>query len=221
MRSLSLLAALLTLTAIGTPAQADYFYWQDPQTGASLTYPDTWRLINNQKTDDLITLIAPSPKDRAVCRLRARGDNRFTVYPVWHSGDVQDLAYDRKFWENYTGEYDNVDITLYNDDAGIGRAWASMIEANFTDATPKDENIKRTGVMWAGVYHDDAFVFDCSANSGAFRRWEPDFAGIAHSVEMRKVLHENVNGEYPHIPLGKTLHHPVMNGDEKMGRTFN
>lgn len=217
----SLTALLLLSVFLPAPARADYFVWQDPKTGASLTFPDTWRTINNQKPDDLVTVIGPSQADYPICRLRARGDNRFTVYPVWYSGDVQDVAYNRDFWDNYTGEYDDVEITGYDDDAGIGKAWASMIEANFTSATPKDPAHPRTGLMWAGVYHDDAFILDCSSTSGSFRKWMPDFTSIAHSVDMRKVIHENVNGNYrPFIP-GHEFNRPVMNGKDKMGRTVN
>lgn len=216
------LIALLFLTALAPlPAQADYFFWQDPKTGTSLTFPDTWRIINNQKPDDLVTLVGPSQNDYPICRLRARGDNRFTVYPVWYSGDVQDVAYDQKFWNAYVGEYDNVTLRLYDDDAGIGKAWASMAEIDFTSATPKVADAPRTGLMWAGVYHDDAFVFDCSAASGAFRKWQPDFMGIAHSVDMRKVLHENVNGTRVPFTPGLVMPAPVMNGPDKMGRTYN
>lgn len=223
LRSLPLLSALLGLTALApVVAHADYFFWQDPKTGASLTFPDNWRMINNQKPDDLVTLIGPSQDDRPICRLRARGDNRFTVYPVWYSGDVQDVAYNRNFWEAYTGEYDNVNLRLYDDNAGIGKAWASMAVATFTEATPKDEDTKRTSQMWSGVYHDDAFVFDCSSTSVSFDKWQPDFTGIAHSVDMRKVIHENVNGHYrDFVTEQKVMTHPVMNGDEKMGRTFD
>jgi hypothetical protein len=188
--------ALLAFCAVAPAAHADYFKWQDPKTGASLTFPDTWRMVNNQQPDDLVTVLGPSQADYPVCRLRARGDNRFTVYPVEYSNPVQDVAYNQKFWEEYTAEYHNVQLHSYRDNANLGRAFASMVMASF--ATVNDPYVMRTGQMWAGVYHDTAYILDCSSTNASFMTWQGDFVAIAKSVDMRKAIDGRVTGDYPH-----------------------
>jgi hypothetical protein len=178
-------------------ASAEYFVWQDPKTGASLTFPDTWRTINNQKPDDLVTLIGPSRNDRPICRLRARDDARWLNYPIEYSRDVQHFAYDRDFWIDYTGDYNDVVFDFTKDDAGLGQAFASMVVVNFTDPLPKVDGITRMGQMWAGVYHDTAYILDCSSTRASFIEWQPDFVGIAKSVTLRPVMTQTPHGYYP------------------------
>lgn len=192
---LALALPLFLLCLFLTPsAQADYFKWQDPQTGATLTFPDTWRIVNNQQPDDLVTVLGPSQDDLPTCRLRARGDNRFTVYPVQFSNPVQDVAHNKPFWTEYLAEYHNVQMHSYRDNAGLGRAFASMAVASF--ATVNNPSVMRTGQFWAGVYHDTAYILDCSSTHTSFATWQADFSGIAKSVNMRKVMNEKPTGYY-------------------------
>lgn len=218
-----LLCTVFAVGALATPAQANYFVWEDAKTGATLTYPDTWRMINNQQPDDLVTIIGPSQDDRPICRLRARGDNRFTVYPTWYSAAVQRVAYNEEFWNEYLGEFDNVQIHTYRRDAAIGKAFASMVVASYTEAGGADHKLYRTSQAWGGVYHDTAYILDCSSTNSSYSAWQPDFAAIANSVDMRKVMHEFVIGNYPRNFITEDGHltHPIMNAKDKMGQTFN
>ena len=66
--------SLLTATAFMAfvvPAKADYAVWTDVHTGTTVSYPDTWKPINNQQPNDFLTLSLPSGEDNAVCRIRA------------------------------------------------------------------------------------------------------------------------------------------------------
>lgn len=193
------LLAVITLVALSS-ARAEYFVWQDPKTGASLTFPDTWRMINNQKPDDLVTLIGPSNTDRPICRLRARQDGRYTVYPLEFSRDVQHFAYSQDFWSDYVGEYNDVLYDYFKDDANLGQAFASMTVVTFTNATPR-EKAQRMGQLLAGVYHDTAYILDCSSSRASFAAWQPDFAAIGKSVQLRPVMTANPQGYYPHAFL--------------------
>ncbi len=177
------------------PAKADYFVWQDPQSGASLTFPDTWKRLSTRKPDELVRLAGPDTQGQPICRLRARADNRFTVYPVWLSDAVQQFAYSKDFWEEYTGEFDNVQFHSIEDHKGIGKAFASRAVVSYTPVNP-DPFIQRTAIMFAGVYFDEAYVFDCSSEVSAFNKWLPLFESIAKSVDMRKTHHELATGDY-------------------------
>ncbi len=221
MNYFSLFALALCLVPL-TSAHADYFVWQDPKTGVELTFPDTWKRVSNQKPDDLLTILAPSPEDQALCRLRARSDERWTVYPVWHAADVQRFAYNQDFWDGYLAEYNTKRVQMYKDDAGLGKAFASTVLARFTRAAPKEPQGPRLGQMWAGVYYDTAYILDCSAKENAFGTWQPDFAAIAKSVDMRKIIHELSIGNYPrNFMKDRYIERPVMNGPDKMGYTYN
>lgn len=213
---------LFLYMAIPLHAHADYFAWQDPKTGVELTFPDTWKRVNNQKPDDLLTIVAPSQEDQAICRLRARSDERWKVYPVWHAADVQRFAYNQNFWDDYLAEYNNAQTRMYKDDAGLGKAFASTVVASFTRATPREAGTPRMGQMWAGVYYDTAYILDCSADAATFTTWQPDFVSIAKSVDMRKVIHELSIGNYPrNFVRDRYIERPVMNGPDKMGYTYN
>jgi hypothetical protein len=219
MRRLALLCT--ALTALATPAKADYFVWQDAKSGVSLSYPDTWRMISNQKPDDVVTLIGPSSTDRPICRLREREDARYTVYPVWYSAAVQHVAYDETFWEDYTAEYNDVQVHQYKDDAALGRAFASMALASYHLPAPADAKDIRTSIMWGGVYYNTAYVLDCASTHASFNNWEPDFASIAKSVDTRKVIHELAIGNYTRNFINDgNVTFPVMNDGDKMGQAF-
>lgn len=219
MRHLALLTT--ALTALFTPpAMADYFVWQDAKSGATLAYPDTWKMINNQKPDTRLTLVGPSQADRPTCTLRSREDKRFTVYPVWYSNPVQRVAYSNTFWNDYLGDYDNVQLYGTRDEAGLGRAFASMAIASYQEPGQTDKNAFRSSQMWGGVYYDTAYILECSAASAAFNTWQPDFLSIAKSVDMRKVVHELATGDYRNFLTDSHLTHPVVNGTDKMGQTY-
>jgi hypothetical protein len=190
----------LALFLVPTAAHADYVVWQDPKTGARLTYPDTWRTVNNQQPDDVVTILGPSQDDRPLCRLRARHDARFTMYPPGAARDVQLVAIDRDFWIDYTGAYDNVTFHEIRDDAGLGRAYAGLASASFTEAGPKNPQA-RTGIFLAGIYHDKAYILDCSARRGAYTTWYPDFMGIAKSLDMQAVIQATPVGTYTPLML--------------------
>jgi hypothetical protein len=198
MRTTPLYITLFSLAFLGiaAPAHANYFVWQDPDTGASLTFPDTWRTINNQKPDDLVTIIAPVAADRPICRLRARADQRFTYYPATYAPDVQRFAYGDTFWPEYTAEYDNVTFETAVDDVVFGGVPASMAVANFTDSAPRNEAVIRTGQFWAGLAYDTAFILDCSATRVSFGFWQSEFLKIAQSVNVPRPVTNPVTGGY-------------------------
>lgn len=189
----ALCAALLLMNA--APASADYFYWEDPKTGASLTFPDTWKRVSIVQPDEIIRLAGPDVAGQPICRLRARADNRFTVYPVWLSDAIQQFAYSEEFWLDYVGEFSEVQMLKVQDNAGIGKAFASMAVATYLPPVP-DAIGQRTAIMFAGVYFDTAYVFDCAAQAQAFKNWLPMFASIAKSVDLRKTHHELLTGDY-------------------------
>ena len=178
-------------------AKADVFYWEDSITGASLAFPDSWRIVNNQKTDDLITIAAPAitnKNDFAGCRLRARDDNRFSIYPARFSDEIQRLNYGYAFWESYVGEFKHAEINHFQNNVGLGRGPGSYVDISFE---PLDgPKMEKRGLAVAGLYNNRAYIFECSSQAHAFERWVPVFKDILETVDFEKVIYEFPTGRY-------------------------
>lgn len=186
-------AAFLSFT-VTTPAQAEIFYLEDQNDGYSLSFPDLWAQTENQKPDDKLTVTAPGENDLATCRVRVREDRRFLIYPPKYADDVQKVGFSKKFWENYLGEYNDVKVDAFKDEAGLGRGFASMIEASYT--TAEGTIAHKRGIMFAALYRDNVFVLDCSSQEDVYDKWRQEFLGVIKSVDMKKEIHEKPHGAY-------------------------
>lgn len=204
----TLMTILLALTAFVPAARADYIVWEDPKSGMTLSYPDTWRMGSQRQPDEIISLIAPSTarNDDAVCRARVREDKRFLIYPPHLAGDVQPIAYSENFWRDYLGEYDDVKLYGFTDGSGMGRGFGSFAVAGY-DAALFSAHTKRRGIAAASLYFDKLYVVDCSAHADVFEEWQPLFLSIIGSVDFKKAHHELRTGHYrnfladPHLVL--------------------
>ena len=90
------LAALVTM---GAPiAQASVFKWQAEDRSVSVTFPDSWARINNQKPDDILTISAPMSNARAICKISAMHDPRFVIYPISYARSIQRTYVSTPMW---------------------------------------------------------------------------------------------------------------------------
>ena len=177
-------------------ARADYFVWQDAGTGMSLTFPDTWQRANNIDADDIVTLLAPSGRENAMCRVRMRPEGRFLIYPPGFASDIQKTTYNADFWMDYLTEYFYPQLYIAQDTAGLGRAFAGYAEASYWSTRP-GPMMPRHGLMFAALYNGRAYVLECSSHADAFDRWKAAFLSVAKSVDFPKAYHELVQGNYP------------------------
>lgn len=195
--------ALLVLTAFAPHASAYDFFWQDSKTKASLAFPDDWRVVHNQKTDDVLTIVAPSDNEFPMCRMRIREDRRFMIYPRRYADNIQRINYSEEFWQSYIGEFRAGRLDEMHDNSGLGRGYGSYAYISFIpDASPL---MKRRGLVFVGLYRDKAYIFECSAHADAFEAWAPVFLNIASTVNFRKELHQLPGGYYRHFPADKVL----------------
>lgn len=193
------LMVAVALTAFAVPAKADYNVWTDAKTGATLTFPDTWKQINNELPIDLITLSVPSGDDNAMCRLRAEEDKRFLVYPNRNRQDIRDLYFSKDFWDKYTAAYDNVNVIREEDNAGLGQGFASMTLVSYTTPpnTPDASDIQdRGGVMLVSHYHDKVYVAECSSYLPNYGAYHVAFMQFFKSISFKKSYHELAVGDY-------------------------
>ncbi|MCF8495840.1 MAG: hypothetical protein K9G62_04140 [Alphaproteobacteria bacterium] len=195
MRALFLLSltAALSLTALSAGAEVRAV-WEDTKTHASFSVPDTWRMIQNQKPDDLATFAAPGNHEYAQCRLRSREDRRFLVYPVQFSANVQRTALSDDFWEGYLAEYGPYTINALEDNAGLGRGFGSYVDASYE--TVYGPKMQRRGLIYASTYNGKTYVLECSTEASSFEKWRPAFLGVVSSVDFRKEINEFRAGYY-------------------------
>ena len=191
---------LLTLTAAALgggvqQARADYAVWADAQTRISFAYPDTWRKIANFQPDDMVTIAAPTRGDDAQCRMKAREERRYLVYPVSLSSAVQRKAVSTEFWRDYLASYNNVSVAFLEDGAGFGRGYGSVGSASFTIAHPQTGK-PRAGILAASLYRDHVYILECTSDPEAFPYWQPIFLNILKSIDMPKRVHELRQSDY-------------------------
>jgi len=192
-----LLSVLIVFFAVGFSGQvrADYFVWQDVNTGLSFSFPDTWRMVNNSKPDDLLTVMAPSGRGQAICRVRQREDGRYKIFPYRYDSNIQKIAYSFEFWKQYLSEYSDYEIYGYHDGSGLGRGYAGYAVAGYSSAVP-GPLMDRKALMFASLYHDKLFILECSSHKDAFDRWREMFVSIAGSIDFMKTHNEVITGNY-------------------------
>ena len=187
--------ALLANTMLSHAARADYFVWRDEKSGLSLSFPDTWRIVQGRQKDDILTIMAPSGRANAACRVRIDIDGRFLIYPPRLQDAEQRLNFSRDFWGKYIGQYD--DATLYDvrDGSGLGQGFAGYADAGYTSAIPGPE-MPRRGILFATNYYGKLYVIECSAHRDAFQDWKGPFMSIVKSVDFKPAYHQLETGDY-------------------------
>jgi hypothetical protein len=207
MKHTALFLSVLSLSLTGgvSASQADYFVWQDGETGVSLSYPDTWRQATNVAPDDVLTLFAPNDNGgEPQCRVRARDDKRFEFYPVQYSAEAGTVGYGREFWDSYLASYDRVMVHDFKEETGLGRGFGSSVIASYKTTHPV-EGQQRSSLLASGLYNGTAYIVDCSADTIVFNEWYPQFTSFLKSVDTKKVTHELIQGENPDMSGNHTV----------------
>jgi hypothetical protein len=176
-------------------AKADYFVWADPQTGLSFSFPDDWQRVSSADPDDIITVMPPSGRAHAACRIRARNDMRYSVYPVHYANDIQKVAYGLPYMNEYLREYDDPQILSIMDNGGLGRGFATYAVVSYKSAV-QGPLMERKATVFAAYYADRVYFLECSSHKDAYAMWENMFLSIAKSIDFKKADHELVSGNY-------------------------
>jgi hypothetical protein len=178
-------------------AKADYYVWADAKTGTLVSYPDDWKIINNQNPADIITLALPSKDatDKAQCKVRAEEDLRFQQFDNDARADIQRVYFSQDFWKQYLASFDRVNVTAYKDGTGLGQGFASMMVASYT--TPISEaQQQRASLLSAAHYFNRVYLVDCSSSLQSYDRYAPLFESFLKTVQFNKAYHELLVGEY-------------------------
>lgn len=188
---------VLVFSTIPTVAQAEIFFIEDQDDRFTITFPDLWKKVGNQKPDDKLTILGPDGNNHLICRVRVRPDRRFVIFPHQFDDEIQRIAVSAEFWKNYLGEYNAVYVEEFKDGAGLGRGYAGLVEATYE--TDSSVPVKKKGIMLASLYHDQLYVVDCSAEESVYLKWRPAFLGIIKSVDFDPVVYEPIHGHYRHF----------------------
>jgi hypothetical protein len=203
MRFTALLFSALLLAP--TSAHADYFLWKDPASGLTISFPDTWKVQSSRKSDEVLTVMAPSDNDQPVCKVKVRDDRRYVIFPPEYGRDVQEVAVSVPFWKQYLGEYDGYNLARVYDGAGFGRWHASYALASYK-AHLGTVNQTRRALMFASLYNDKLYILECSTLNAAYEDWAMMFQSIVKSVDFKKAYHEFPIGEYANFLKGADLY---------------
>ncbi len=190
-----LIGAVFGSMAISSlPVKADIFFVEDQNDRFTISFPDLWEKIGNQNPDDKLTITAPGDNDFVLCKVKVNEDRRFVIYPSKFDPQIQRTAISDEFWDNYLAQYNDVSIDRLRDNAGLGLGHASMVEASYE--TSGSAIVKKRGIMFASLYHDQVYIVDCSSEASVYDKWRPAFLSIIKSVDFKKVISERSNGYY-------------------------
>ena len=192
---LTAVTVIASLIGVSESAKANYFVWTDPETEMTLSYPDTWVRVNNQKPGDKFSIAAPSGDDMASCKVHVKEDKRFLYYPQRYRDAVQKFAYSTDFWSDVFDNYANVKVHRYLDSSGLGQGLGSYVLITYDELWPKSD-MGMAGIMLVSLYHDDAYIASCSSKKHGFDRWRGYFGSILSSIQFKKIHHELFVGEY-------------------------
>jgi hypothetical protein len=194
--------SLMLALSVST-AQAEQFYWQDRASGASLSFPDSWKQVNNNNPGDVLTIRAPGLYHDAECRLNVQPEGRFKIYPVDYSGEIQRLHISAPYWEEFYATHNDVVFGEVRDNAGLGRGFASLVTARYE--TAKGARMIKTSMGFASYYNNHIYTLECAAEQSAYADWERTFLSIVQSVDFKKTTDHNYTGYYRDFLSDKTL----------------
>ncbi len=190
-----LVGAVFCSMAFSTSSvSANIFFIEDQDNRFTVSFPDLWKKVGNQKPDDRLTMLGQGENDFAICRVRVREDRRFVIYPDKFNDEIQRTSFSREFWNDYLGDYNDVTVDSFKDDSGLSIGAASMVEASYE--TAQGAIVKKRGLIFASLYHDQLYVVDCSSEESLYEKWRPAFLSIVKSVEFDKVTSKKKSGHY-------------------------
>ncbi len=194
-RILSVLTAFILSSFAAESAQAEVFYWKDPEFKIDFVFPHEWRIQHDKNTDVRIRVLAPQGQDYASCKISAKRDGRYAMYPDRYVQRVNSVVFDVKGLMQYWIEHDNVRMIHRSDYASIGKSHAVYAEARYT-RNFGIRNLPMRGMVLATLYGDMNLVFDCEAAERNWNYWVPEFMSMARTVNFPLNQRSTPNGWY-------------------------
>ena len=179
---------------LAAPASAEVFYWQDHETGVSASFPDRWDFVTNTDPNDVLTVYAPGEGHMASCRVNAKEDARYAIYPRHYAGQIQRLYVSDEMWERFYAYADNPVFHSREDDKGLSHGFASMAHVSF-ETVDGPKALKRA-VAFASLYGNTLYTVECSSEASVFHLWQGAFMSFIKSVDFKKHTNHALSGYY-------------------------
>lgn len=179
------------------PAKAEVFLWKDPQFEIDFVYPDLWREQFNGNPDTRLHILAPQGRDFAACKIHAKEDKRYMMYPVRYTQRVNSIVFSADNLRQVLIEKDNLSLLSRDDYAALGKADAVYAEFRHV-ARPGPAPIPMQGLLFATLYGDMHLVFECEAAARNWTYWQPIFLNMAKSVDFPIWQDIHPHGLYPY-----------------------
>ena len=187
-----LLLALLFVFAPFT-AHAHYVVWGDAEYRFHLSFSDLWKQQGGMPKDGRIQVLAPGGDD-ATCKVFAREDKRFTIYPRDYMTEVVAQEVNWDYWEQAVSNYD--DLYFYYDNyGGLGAGDARYTLVDYID-TSGTEPVRKRAMVFASIYADLHMMVHCSAAIKNFEKYAADFGQVITSIQFEPRYARQYNGYY-------------------------
>jgi hypothetical protein len=205
MKRIVLLAILLTAGAADM-ARADTFVWTDPKYGYTMSFPDSWRMQTQDNPTTQMRVAGPIGEDLATCKMEVRKDGRTLIYPKRLVDEAVMDKLGRDFWDRYTGELINPQISDYYAPASLGdKGDGTAIRVGFLQNDGKGTQVPMTGIMIASLYGPDLYVASCSSRYEMYGRYAALFGSILDSITLEKTYHPFATGYYRNFLMDPKL----------------
>ena len=195
-----------------SPVKAEYFLWEDSKSGLTLTFPDNWKMQTSGTSNEILRIAGPG-QDNPMCRVKAKEDKRYTIFPSDYGDAVQREAVSIPFWKDYMTYYDDYTIDRVFDGGGLGRWLASYAFGSYMHRNGTAYE-SRQAIMFASLYYDTLYVIECSTLNNGYDKWGPIFRSIIKSVDFKKTYHEHQTGEYANFLKEADLYFWAQTGPE-------
>ncbi|MAF97773.1 MAG: hypothetical protein CMH26_03980 [Micavibrio sp.] len=187
--SLSLVLSLGTQNAL-----AEVYVWEAEDGQVSVSFPDRWARLHNQKPSDLLTVKAPGDNSYAMCKISAREDGRFKIYPRRFESAIHKLNFSKAMWEDYYQGQDNTIFHDVRDDAQLSYGYATYARVSFETAVgPK---MQKRGLAFASLFDNKLYIVECSAEKDAYEKWHNSFMSFIKAVTFPHNTNLALTGYY-------------------------
>ncbi len=198
--------AVVLSAGISTAAMAEVNVFRDPITKMTVSYPDRWYDISNQKPGDVLTVRAPSRaghNDFAECKVNTQNDGRFKIYPVQYSAPIQRAFIAEDYWKSYHARYDDVVVHKGTSNNGLGDGFASMAQVSYT--TAGGGKMRKRSIGFASLYRNVLYNVECSALESEYHNYHKSFLSFIKSVDFNNPTNFALSGHYRGFIGDKTL----------------
>ena len=184
-------------------SKARTYVWSDPVFDYTLAFPDSWNhTLATADPDgvDRIKMIAPG-RGQPNCRVAAKRDKRFTIYPRRLYPNVVYKEIRWPHWDQVTAAMDERFFYFFQS-GGVSHGDARYTLLDFeipedsNKAVPESALNKKRALIYASIYGDFQMIVQCTAPQASFSKYLADFNKLISGIHFRPQYHPHLHGYY-------------------------